>query len=235
MNDMKEEDLDFIFFDVDDTLFDQQKSHQIALQEIKGRYDIFERFDMEQIIRAFEEADDEAVDEFRNGEAMDDLRWNRSERFLKKLGVDNDFTKTFHDEFYRIYPTIPVEIEGAEEVIKELGSKYELGVLSNSTEEIQMKKLQALNLTHYFEEFIFSEEAGSRKPDKEIFLHSIDIVDRSSDRCLYVGNSFRIDVEGAQKVGMRTCWLNRHDEKKKGGPEPDIEIKELRNLLEILA
>ena len=95
-----------------------------------------------------------------------------------------------------------------------------------------MKKLNVLELTEYFDKFIFSEEVGSRKPDKEIFLHALEKVDKNGESCLYVGNSFRTDIKGAKKVGMKTCWLNRQGKQKED--VPDLEIKELSELLEIL-
>jgi len=225
-------DIDVIFFDVDDTLFDQHEAHRRALNQLKNKYQVFDEVDLEDVIQAFEEADSEAIEEFRNSVPMEELRWNRSEKFLKKLGVTQDFTETFHEEFYRIYPSIPVEVDGAEKVVKELHSRYELGVLTNSTEEVQMEKLRVLELKEYFDTFVFSEEVGSRKPDEGIFLHALDEVNKSSERCMYVGNSFRSDIKGAEKVGMRTCWLNRHDEKAED-TIPDLEIKELSELLEI--
>ncbi len=231
MRSSKLEGIEVIFFDVDDTLFDQQKAHKIALQKIKDRYGVFDGLDMKKIIQAFKAADDEAMDEFRDGVSIDKLRWNRSERFLKKVGVDEDFTETFHQEFYRIYPSIPVEIEGAKEVVIELNSRYDLGILSNSTKKIQMKKLNTLELTKYFNHYIFSEEVGFRKPDKEIFLHALDKVDKSSEQCLYVGDSFRSDIKGAEKVGIRTCWLNRDNGYKEDENLPDIKIKKLSTLL----
>ncbi len=226
-------EIEVIFFDLDDTLFDQQKAHEIALREINNRYDVFEEVDLKEITQAFKEADDEAIDEFRNGIPMEDLRFNRSEKVLKKLGVDEDFTETFHEEFYRLYPSTPVEIEGTKEVIEYLAPNYELGILSNSTEDIQMKKVRALNLTDYFDTLIFSEEVDSRKPDEGIFLHALDKVDKGSDSCLYVGNSYRSDIKGAKRVGMKTCWLNSDQKKKGDGRKPDLEIRNLRELLEI--
>lgn len=74
---------------------------------------------------------------------------------------------------------------------------------------------------------------GSRKPDEDIFLHALEKFGKSGPRFLYVGDSFRSDVRGAKKVGMKTCWLNRSNEKKGGGPTPILEIDELVELLEI--
>jgi len=234
MDKLNEKEIDVIFFDVDDTLFDQQEAHRRALHKIKNRYQVFDGVDMDEIIQAFKEADRDAIEEFRNSVPMKDLRWNRSERFLKKIGISEDFTETFHKQFYRIYPSIPVEIEGAKKLVDYLNSRYELGILTNSTEEVQMKKLRALKLTEYFDKFIFSEEVGSRKPDEEIFLHALGEVDKSGESCLYIGNSYRTDIKGAKKVGMRTGWLNRDGKQKEDGLEPDLEIRELSELIEIL-
>lgn len=227
-------EIEVIFFDVDDILFDQQEAHRKALYRIKDSYDLFEGIDKNKILQAFEEADEQAMNEFIDGVPIEELRWNRSKRFLKKLGVDEDFIETFHEEFYRIYPALPIEMKGAEEVVKSLASGYRLGILSNGTEEIQMKKLQALGLTEYFDEFIFSGNVGFRKPDKKIFLHALEKVKTKSDRFLYIGNSFRSDIKGADEVGMKTCWLNRDGADKADGTKPTLEIRELPELLEVL-
>ncbi len=228
------ENIDVILFDLDDTLFNQQKAHRRTLNQIKNSHEFFDKIDLEEMLEAFKEADSEAIDEFRNGVPMEDLRLNRSRRFLKKLGVNEDLAETFHEEFYRIYPYIPVEIEGAEEVVRYLNSKYALGILTNSTEQTQMKKLQTLELAEYFNTFIFSEGVGSRKPDEEIFRKALEKVEKNSNQCLYVGNSFRSDIKGAEKVGMWTCWLNRDGKEKGDEISPDLEIRELGELLKIL-
>ncbi len=227
------EDIEVILFDVDGTLFDQREAHRRALYQIKERYDVFKDIDMDEMVQTFREIDKEAIEGFRNGVSLNELRWKRSENFLKELGISQSFTETFHEEFYRIYPSIPAEVKGAKEVVEYLKPRCDLGVLSNSTEEVQMKKLQTLELTKYFDEFIFSEEVGSRKPDRGIFLHALEKFDKSIDRFLYVGNSFRSDVRGAMKVGMKACWLNRSNEKKGDGPTPTLEIQGLVELLNI--
>lgn len=226
-------DLEVVFFDVDDTLFDKQEAHERALKEIWEERPFFHGIDIDELLNAFHQADREAIDGFRDGVPMKELRWNRSMRVLEKLGVDTEHTDRFHADFSRIYPSIPVEIEGAKEVIPTLSQRYELGILTNSTRDVQMRKLSVLEIKDHFEEFVFSEEVGSRKPDKGVFEHALKLVDREPEQVLYVGDSYRADVKGAKKVNMRTCWLNRH-KKKEDGPEPDLNIAGLPELLEYL-
>lgn len=228
-------DLNVIFFDVDDTLYDQRTSYKRTLLEIIRMYNgVFHGTQEEELIKAFELADRECYQEFKDGVPIEKIRWNRSEHTLKLAGVDEDFVEMFHQEFYRIYPSIKTEIKDAEKVIDHLKTKYRLGILTNSSKDIQLTKLRTLGILNYFDEFVFSEEVGSRKPDKEIFLEALRRVDEMPENSLYVGDSFTSDIIGAEKVGMRTCWLNIYGEKKPANIEPDIEISELTELLDFL-
>jgi len=136
------EDIEVILFDVDDTLFDQREAHHRALRQIKERYDVFKGIDMDEIIHTFREIDDEIIKDFRGGVPLNEVRWKRSKRFVKSLSISQDFAETFHEKFYRIYPSIPVEVERAREVVEDLNSRYELGILSNSTEKVQMENFK---------------------------------------------------------------------------------------------
>lgn len=228
-------DLNVIFFDVDGTLYDQKTSHKRTLQKVIKRYsEVFSCVSEEELLNAFEIADKECYQEFINGVPLDEIRRKRSLHTLKLIGVDEAFSERFHDEFYRIYPSIKAEIKGAGRVIDYLDPKYQLGILTNSSKDIQLTKLRNLDMLKHFDELVFSEEVGSRKPDKEIFLDALSRVNDKPENCLYLGDSFTTDIIGAEKVGMRTCWLNPDGEKRPANIEPDLEISELSELLDIL-
>jgi len=234
MRNLRPKDINVIFFDVDSTLFDKEKAHRMALQRIKQKHDIFNDIDKSEILDAFERADKGCVEDFDNGVPMEDIRWKRSEQLVKSIRIPEDFTGTFHKDFQNIYPCIEVEIEGAVETVKTLHKDYELGIITNSTKETQFKKLNALDIKDYFGEFIFSESVGSRKPDEKIFYIAVERVDEEPENCLYVGDSFKRDVKGANKIGMHTCWFNRGGKRKIEQEVADLEITELKQLLDIL-
>jgi putative hydrolase of the HAD superfamily len=52
-----------------------------------------------------------------------------------------------------------------------------------------------------------SEVIGSLKPDPLPFTELARTMGYSPGEMLYVGNSFRYDVLGAQKTGMKAAWV----------------------------
>ena len=56
---------------------------------------------------------------------------------------------------------------------------------------------------------VSSSEHGLMKPHPSIFRAALDLVDVPAQRAVMVGDSFRQDVEGALRVGMRAVLLHR--------------------------
>lgn len=233
MKTLETKSIKVIFFDVDDTLFNKVKAHKMALQHIMKKYDIFKDIDESELLDAFDEADRKSVKDFDKGVPMEEIRRKRSKRIIDHFGLEEDFTDTFHNEFLNTYPRIDAEIEGAVETVRTLNQSYKLGIITNSTKETQIKKLNTLNIKKYFQEFVFSEEVGSRKPDDQIFLTAVNRVDEEPENCLYVGDSFNRDIIGANRIGMRTCWFNNDKSCKTKIEGANIEINKLKQLLEI--
>lgn len=87
--------------------------------------------------------------------------------------------------------------------------KIKIGICTNLTSWIQHKKLVALGIENYIDVIVTSEEAGKEKPDSAIFellLHKLSIL---PEQVLFVGDSFKNDIQGAAAVGMNTCWFTK--------------------------
>lgn len=234
MSGFTSEEIETVFFDVDDTLFDQRRAHRLALKEIKERCsEHFHGVDYRELVEAFERADQKSIEDFREGVPLNEIREERSEDMLRELSIDVSFSEELTELFYEIYPSMECGMKGVEEVVKGLHGDRILGVITNSSKEVQMRKLKTLEIIDHFETLVFSEEIGYRKPDGRIFLEALGRVDCKPQDCLYVGDSYRSDVVGASRVGMHTCWLNL-DGRADGDVEPDVIISELTELLEYL-
>ena len=231
-----ESDVLAVLFDLDDTLFDHTGAQNHVIVEVaRGFPEVFGDLDDIVLVSAFRRADRAAVELFYSGMPLDEVRLERSRLFLDELGVEEDIGSEITEGYIRAYVTAYYPIENAERVVRSLLGKYKLGIVSNGSAEMQMFKLESLNVLEHLECTLFSEEFGIRKPDPGIFLAAAEELGVAPAQCLFVGNSYRDDVVGAKKVGMRTCWFNRH-----GEPVPsevtyhDHQISNLLELLDIL-
>jgi putative hydrolase of the HAD superfamily len=112
---------------------------------------------------------------------------------------------------------------------------YKLGVLSDFPIR---EKLDNMKLDGYWEAGVSSEETGAVKPAAAGFLALAEKLQTPPEDILYVGNSYRFDVQGAAAAGMKTalrvsplCKNRRFS-----GVRPGIVFSDYRALLkEILA
>ncbi|MFW5912546.1 MAG: HAD family hydrolase [Candidatus Hadarchaeota archaeon] len=225
-----------VFFDLDDTLFDQKKAHRGALRRLKSKYgSLFSDVEFGEMVRAFYKAEKVALQDFRNGKPLEELRLARTADFLDILNVDTSYAGSVNEKFYELYPNVKAPLDGAESLLRDLKDKYQLGIISNGSGRDQGNKLDALGFRKYFETVNFSEEVGSRKPDSKIFLSAMNDLGRDPEECLMVGDSYSADIVGAKLVGMATCWLNESETDSSGeGDEADFEIRKLSEVSNVL-
>ncbi|MFC1719131.1 HAD family hydrolase [Candidatus Poribacteria bacterium] len=119
-----------------------------------------------------------------------------------------------------------------EEVLNILAERYPMIVTSNVDNDDQgYAAFRTKNLP--FVGIITSEDCRSYKPHGKIFKAALSVLKCQPAEVLHIGDSQRSDVVGAKKAGMVAVWLNRKAEKLKPGVEPDYEITNLRELLNL--
>lgn len=79
-----------------------------------------------------------------------------------------------------------------------------LGSISNGFAD-----LEVIGLAHHFQVSIAAHRHGSAKPDAAIFHAACDMLGVAPAEAAYVGDDLLLDVEGAQKAGLRGIWINR--------------------------
>jgi putative hydrolase of the HAD superfamily len=126
--------------------------------------------------------------------------------------------------------------EGAVATLAALRERgYRLGLISNTIwpAEFHLEDLAEIGVLPYLEHLIFSGEAGIWKPNPQIFRHALDALGAEPGAAIFVGDSPREDIRGAQAVGMRAVWL-RSREFPLGDAQPDGVVDTLPELLPIL-
>lgn len=82
---------------------------------------------------------------------------------------------------------------------------FRQGLLSDFPPE---QKLEYLGLAGQWDAVLCSERTGRLKPDPLPFQRLAEALDLPPERILYVGNSFRYDMYGAKRAGMKTALIS---------------------------
>ncbi|GGY45008.1 HAD family hydrolase [Pseudoduganella albidiflava] len=88
--------------------------------------------------------------------------------------------------------------------LQRLAEKVTLGSVSNGNAD-----LEVIGLAHHFKVSLAASRFGKAKPDPGIFLAACEALGVAPGETVYVGDDLRLDVEGAQKAGLRAVWMNR--------------------------
>lgn len=104
---------------------------------------------------------------------------------------------------------------------------HPLGVLSNWDRSLPDKLQSLTDLT--FRWVLGSEDQQLRKPDPVFFERMLDAAACPAHEIVYVGDSIRLDVEPAQRLGIRAYLIDRDD------LYPHSNLPRLRSLAELEA
>lgn len=99
-----------------------------------------------------------------------------------------------------------------------------------------------LGIGKYFDDRVFSDEIGIRKPEPAIFERSLEHLELRPEEVVHVGDDLVADVAGSKALGIRAVWFDVghesehaiHDPSAPEAARPDATIHEHRELLEVL-
>lgn len=145
-----------LFFDLDHTLWDFERNSAECLA------DIYEIFDFQNLnissLEAFQQ-EFSVVNRHQwslleqNLITHEDLRRRRFQETLENLGVKDlktSFGLEINEYFLELLPRKAHLIEGAVEILDYLLPKYELHIISNGWQDIQVNKMKSSEIHHYF-------------------------------------------------------------------------------------
>ncbi|MEM3640448.1 MAG: HAD family hydrolase [Candidatus Bathyarchaeia archaeon] len=140
-------------------------------------------------------------------------------------------TEAFADEFMR-YVRLD---KNAMNVLQRLHGKYLLGVVSNfAIPECVWKLLEKFGLKKFFDVVVVSATVNKRKPSPKIFEKALKDMKVDASQTVFVGDTPRMDIEGAKNVGMKAVLVERRPAERTTNFKPDKIIKSLEELLDVL-
>lgn len=126
---------------------------------------------------------------------------------------------------------------GVPETLKQLRNRgLTLGIVSNIDRDQLDWMMSLAGIAPRFDFLLTSEEAGSCKPDRQIFEQALALADCAAGEALFVGDSLAQDIAGARRVGIRSALLwHRPDREPPRTPSPpDHVIHRIPDVLNLL-
>ncbi len=200
----------FILFDLDDTLFDHRRATHIALQAVHAVHaaDLaFDAFAQEhaRVLEVYHQrflAGELTLDEARAARMIEAFA-----TFERKISVEQSLAVA--DIYRREHRGNRALVPGARELLDALNGQARLGLITNNSVAEQFDKLRTLNIAHYFDSIVISEDVGVTKPDKRIFEIALERLGATAPQTVMVGDNLPVDIHGALNANIAAVWLNR--------------------------
>ena|GEM_PF-1092622 len=127
---------------------------------------------------------------------------------LLPTGADERIIAHVASSIRALHPEKARFVNGAEEMLRSLSSRYRLAVITNLDEERAKAVWEALKLHRFMkEEDLFSATRGLRKPSIRLYRHASEKLGVPASSCVMVGNSYRQDIAGALASGWQAVWV----------------------------
>jgi putative hydrolase of the HAD superfamily len=231
-----ENNIKHIFFDLDRTLWDFEKSAGEAFEEIFVVHNLLDRGipSAKKFHEVYSIHNNRLWDQYRKGDiTKDTLRGLRFKLTLKDFGIDNErFGEEIGDDYVRLSPLKVNLFPNAMEVLEYLSSKYTMHIITNGFAEVQAIKLRESGMIKYFKEVITSEEAGVKKPHPGIFNYAFQKSGATPEESIMIGDDYEVDILGAKEMGMKQIFVDHTNSEM--GVGSTYRITNLMEIMEIL-
>lgn len=227
-----------ILFDLDHTLWDFEKNSEETLYTLYEEYGLgnFKKFDNLSFYKKYKFINTLLWDQYNKGKiGQQELREQRFVKTLTGLGLEvHEVPEGISEAYTTLCPTKTAVFPFTYDVLKYLGDKYHLHIITNGFKDIQQIKMTASNLHGYFKEVVTSECCGYKKPDKRMFEHALERIQVDPSECIMVGDNYECDIEGARAAGIDQVFFNPEKVKSRQKPKATYEIHCLSELKAIL-
>lgn len=198
-----------IFFDIDDTLFDNSGAEIKAARRFYQKTRGLNHFqDLDDFVGQWRATTETYLQMFidRRLSFQEQRRLRLRDIFRQPFSdgeADALFEKylLYYEESWDLFP----DVRPCLDRLAPLG----LGIISNGNSNQQRQKLRVLGIIDCFEIIIISEDVGVSKPDPRIFIQACKATTQTPSNCVYVGDKLETDALAAAGAGLMGTWLNR--------------------------
>jgi 2-haloacid dehalogenase len=222
----------WLLFDADGTLFAYEGAEEQALQNVFAHYQLTYNDEVGEAYKRINQGMWKRLEE--QTITLMDLRWQRFADLFIELGISQDAVE-FSKMYLHYLGQAADLILGTLEVLEHLHGKFNLAIITNGINEVQHSRIHISGLERFFQHIFISEAIGVFKPARGFFDSVFEEIGQPpKESVLVIGDSLSSDIAGGVGYGLDTCWYNPRGEADKYGYPITYEIRELKQLLDIL-
>ncbi len=204
----------FIFFDLDNTLWDFTANSRVAIKNALddlGILPLTEPFD--DFFTIYQEINEGYWVKYRNKEiTKKQLSSSRFKDSLHAFGINNndidgeEINRLFLEHLKKQKILFP----GTLNLLNKIFPHIQLYIITNGFKEVQREKITHSGLAPFFQKIFISEEVNAHKPSREIFDYAIKSANAKKLQSLMVGDSWEADIVGAQNANIDQVFFAPH-------------------------
>ncbi|VAW37433.1 hypothetical protein MNBD_CHLOROFLEXI01-3353 [hydrothermal vent metagenome] len=162
---------------------------------------------------------------------------------MHEFRLKHTFSKhqiVWHSDYLNLYKNrlvaACIPFAGVEALLCSAKKKVKLGLVTNAYDgQAQRKRIKSSGLEKFFDSIIIAGEVGIYKPDPTIFSYALKSIQADPSKTLFIGDSIKHDIVGANTVGMTTILFRKQvNNRPHGADYAVVGIEALRDLLNIL-
>lgn len=223
-----------VLWDIDGTLLNFKAAEKVAIRKCFEVCELGECTD--EMIARYSEINHKYWKKLELGEmSKPDILVGRFREFFELEDLDVSKADAFNAEYQvRLGDTICFE-DHALDVILALKGKVAQYAVTNGTKVAQTRKLANSGLDLLLDDVFISDVIGVEKPMQGFFDAVWKKIGKfEKDEVIIVGDSLTSDMQGGVNTGILTCWYNPNELENTSNLSLDYEIKDLKEVLEIV-
>lgn len=205
---------EWLFFDLDDTLWDFSANSLISLKHVYEYFKVIKQTfpEYDDFLKTYHLHNSRMWKDFANGmissEKLKTERWKLT--LFPDAGSEEhmDLCSEINSEYLGFLALQPNPVAGASDFLRSLSPEFMIGIISNGFADTQYKKIHNSGLWKYITRVIVSDEIGVQKPFPGIFRYAEN--ETGCRGCpIFIGDNPDTDIIGAMNAGWKAIWFNR--------------------------
>jgi len=132
---------------------------------------------------------------------------NSAEFFYGTNAFTDEQTKLFGEYYHENCISDISLYDGIEFLLEEINKHFTLSIATNASVEFAKKMVEFLNIDHYFDYIIGSNEVKIPKPHPEMLLNTLETLNMTAEHSILIGDSDK-DKQAAQACNMDYLLVN---------------------------